>query len=53
MRNKDYNLKSLCDKRLRKKKYCEVCEKETIWIFNPILKHSECSICGCRNIKPF
>jgi hypothetical protein len=35
----------------KRMKYCEICEKETKWKFNPKIFHSECQECFCRNLS--
>lgn len=34
-----------------RKKYCRVCEKETIWEFDRILHHSICKSCCGRDLS--
>lgn len=32
-------------------RHCGVCDKKTIWIFNPSIGHSQCQECGYRRIS--
>lgn len=41
-------LTKLKKEQLESKRFCVACNKDTIWIYNKNICHSECEECGCR-----